>query len=77
MMWNISQLSWFWPVCTAVALMLLSLGIILFSRRFSNNVDRDAVARRQQAALATARERFARSEITTEEFEVLKRGLKS
>ena len=75
MMWDVYQMSWFWPLCVVAGLMLLSLGLVLFSRWFSDNVDRDAALRRRRAALETARERFARGEITPEEFDLLKRGL--
>jgi putative membrane protein len=75
MMWNVYSAGWFWPLCVVAGLVLLSLGLILFSRWFSNNVDRDAKLRRQDKALEIARERFARGEITAEEFESLKRGL--
>ena len=75
MMWNLSQMSWFWPLCVITGLILLSLGIIFFSRWFSNNVDRDARQRHDDKALDLVRERFARGEITTEEFDALKRGL--
>lgn len=75
MMWNFDQMSWFWPLCAVTGLILLSLGLVLFSRWFSNNVDRDARRRRQDKALDVARERFARGELTAEEFDVLKCGL--
>ncbi len=75
MMWNLYQMSWFWPLCVVAGLILLSLGLVLFSRGFSDDVDRDAALRRQRAALEIASERFARGEITPEEFDTLKRGL--
>lgn len=75
MMWNLYSMSWFWPLCVISGLILLSLGLVLFSRWFSNTVDRDLTLRRHDKALELARERFARGEITTEEFDALKRGL--
>ena len=74
-MWNVYQMSWLWPLCVITGLILLSLGLVLFSRWFSNNVDQDARRQRRDQALDIARERFARGEITPEEFEALKRGL--
>jgi uncharacterized membrane protein len=76
MMWNMAQFSWFWPVCAVLALVLISTGIVLFSRWFSNTVNHDAGAQRRQAALDIARERYARGEITQAEFSVLRRGLR-
>lgn len=73
MMWNFYLMSWFWPLCAVTGLILLSLGLVLFSRWFSNNVDQDA-RRRHDKALDVARERFARGVLTAEELDVLKRG---
>lgn len=76
-MWNTTQLSWLWPVCAVLPLVLISVGIVMFSRWFSNNADHDVGAQRQQAALDIARERFARGEITADELDALRHSLKS
>ncbi|MFT2720448.1 SHOCT domain-containing protein [Deinococcus sp. A31D244] len=77
MMWNPYQMGWLWPVLTVLFLFLLGVGVVLFARWFSNNADRDSRVRHQGAALDTAGERFARGEITAEEFESMKRSLGS
>ena len=50
MMWNFYQMSWFWPLCAVTGLILLSLGLVLFSRWFSNNVDQGASRRRHRTS---------------------------
>ncbi|PIG97348.1 SHOCT domain-containing protein [Deinococcus sp. UR1] len=76
MMWNTYQ-SWFWPVLTVLFLILLSVGVVVFSRWFSNSVDHDAGQNSQRSALSLAAERFARGEITADEFESIRRSLRS
>jgi uncharacterized membrane protein len=75
MMWNVYSAGWFWPLCMVSGLVLLSLGLLFFSRWFSDNVDQDARRRRRGSALDLARERFARGEITAEELAAVGRGL--
>jgi uncharacterized membrane protein len=75
MIWNLTSPGWFWPLCVVSGPVLLSLGLILFSRWFSNILDRDAKLRRQNSAVNIARERFARGEITAEELASIRRGL--
>jgi uncharacterized membrane protein len=75
MMWNFSSAGWFWALCMVGGLALLSVGLIVFSRWFSNTVDLDSKVRRHDAALNLAGERFARGEITAEELATIKQGL--
>lgn len=75
MMWNFSTGGWFWPICVISGLVLISLGLILFSRWISNKMDKDSKVRRHDAALNLAGERFVRGEITAEELATIKQGL--
>ena len=54
-----------------------SVGVVVFSRWFSNSVDHDAGQNSQRSALSLAAERFARGEITADEFESIRRSLRS
>lgn len=74
MMWSAVHLSWFWPMCAVTGLVVLCVGIVLFSGWFTHTLDLDSNARQQQSALELARVRLARGGITPAQDETLRRS---